>query len=112
MSSPPPNSQLLEYGSNSNGHGWKTTPKGSRPKKVVKKRKTKKARRHSPVRQPNFNSTTTTTVVPQPNVGSTSTRGRANSFNKMLKNMGNLNEERAMREPGYAEAELKRMKNK
>jgi len=113
MSSPPPNSHPKDYGSNSNGHGYKT-PKGSRPKKALKKRKTKKARRHSPVRQPNFNSTTTTTttVVPQPNVGSTSTRGRANSFNNNLRRIGNLHEERAMREPGYAEAELKRMKNK
>ena len=119
MSSPPPNSHPREYGSNSDGYGYKT-PKGSRLNKAKrtpkKPKKTKKARRHSPVRQPNFNSTTTTTVASQPNVGSTSTttttRGRANSFNNMLRNMGNLNEARAVGEPGYAEAELKRMKNK
>jgi len=102
MPTPPPDSHPREYGNNNDGYGWKT-PKGSRVKNAPKRKpvkKTKRARKVSPVRQPNFGSSTSTTT----------TRPRRNSYNNMLSNMEKLNEARAMGEPGYAEAELKRMK--
>jgi hypothetical protein len=97
MPTPPPDSHPREYGNNNDGYGWKT-PKGSRVKTGLKRKpvkKTKRARKISPARQPNFNSTTTL-------------RARANSYSEMLEKMEHLNEARAMGEPGYAEVELKR----
>jgi hypothetical protein len=59
MPTPAPDSHPREYGNNNDGYGWKT-PKGSRvnKKNTAPKRKsvkkTKRARKVSPIRQPNF----------------------------------------------------------